>query len=136
MPSFQARYTPPSGNESLSWMRLQRDRGPFRVLWLGNADIVPGSAHSAGVDAFALTNNGPGDLVDLLPPPGGAGLTATRRAVAQLRNQDTSRFGALLAPMAVRYVAVPNRPDPGPTIAMEAALRISEAKIPSTGAPT
>ena len=102
-------------NESLSWMRLQRDRGPFRVLWLGRADVVPGSAHRGGVDAFALTNNGPGDLVDLLPPPGGASITATRRAVAQLRHQDTSRFGALMRPMAVRYVAVPDRADPGPT---------------------
>ncbi|MEP6623212.1 MAG: glycosyltransferase [Acidimicrobiia bacterium] len=110
------RWHQPSGdwNETLSWTRLQRDRGPFRILWLGRPDVVPGSPHRSGADAFALTNDGPGDLVDQLPPPGGAGTAAITDAVARLRRVATTRFGRLVSPMDVRYVAVPVRPDPGP----------------------
>ncbi len=110
------RWHQPTGdwNDTLSWTRLQQDRGPFRILWLGRADVVPGSPHRLGADAFALTNDGPGDLVDQLPPPGGAGTAAITAAVARLHAVATTRFGGLVGPMDVRYIAVPARPDPGP----------------------
>jgi hypothetical protein len=109
------RWHQPSSdwNETLDWTRLQRDRGPFRVLWLGRPDVVPGPTHRIGADAFGLTNDGPGDLRDENSPPGGAGMTAITDAVTALRSLTTTRFGRLVAPMAIRYIAVPQRPDPG-----------------------
>lgn len=100
-------------NSTLSWMQSQRDRGPFRVLWVGSPDVLPGAAHRSGSTAFSLTNDGPGDLRDALPPPGGAGFAAAHDAVAELRDQRTSRFGRIVGPMAVRYIAAPLRSDPG-----------------------
>ena len=100
-------------NSTLSWMQSQRDRGPFRVLWVGSPNELPGAAHRVGSTAFAFTNDGPGDLRDALPPPGGAGFAAAHDAVALLRDQRTNRFGRIVGPMAVRYIAAPLRPDPG-----------------------
>ena len=116
------RWHQPSSdwNSTLSWMHAQRDRGPFRVLWVGTPAAVPGALHRAGSTVFALTNDGPGDLRDGLAPPGGDGVAAAHAAVDQLRNDRTTRFGRLVAPMAVRYIAVPSRPSPGPTSAAEA----------------
>ena len=103
-------------NETLSWMSSQRDSGAFRVLWIGAPNVVPGDIHRSGPDGFALTNNGPGDLRDALPPPGGAGFDAAVDAVTRLRTRRTARFGGLVGTMAVRYIAVPTRVDPGPAV--------------------
>ena len=115
------RWHQPSSdwNSTLSWMHAQRDRGPFRVLWVGAPGVVPGALHRAGATAFALTNEGPGDLRDGLAPPGGAGVAAAHAAVDQLRSDDTTRFGRLVGPMAVRYIALPFRVSPGPTTSAE-----------------
>ena len=116
------RWHQPSSdwNSTLSWMHAQRDGGPFRVLWVGDPSSVPGALHRAGATAFALTNEGPGDLRDGLAPPGGAGVAAAHAAVDQLRRDQTTRFGRLVGPMAVRYIALPFRAGPGPaTLAQE-----------------
>ncbi len=102
--------------ETLSWMSSQRDAGEFRVLWIGAPNVVPGDIHRSGADGFALTNNGPGDLRDTLPPPGGAGYEAAADAVERLRTRRTVRFGGLVGKMAVRYIAIPSRVDPGPVV--------------------
>ena len=111
------RWHQPSSdwNSTLSWMHAQRDRGPFRVLWVGAPAVVPGALHRAGATAFALTNEGPGDVRDGLAPPGGAGVSVAHAAVDQLRSDHTTRFGRLVGPMAVRYIALPFRVSPGPT---------------------
>ena len=109
------RFHQPSRDwiDALDWMQAQRDGGPFRVLWLGDPAAVPGAAHRAGPDVYALTVDGPGDLRDLLPPPGGASPTATvNGAVDALRTRRTSRFGAQVAAAAIRYVVVPVQPAP------------------------
>lgn len=116
------RWHQPSSdwNSTLSWMHAQRDGGPFRVLWVGTPAAVPGALHRAGSTAFALTNEGPGDLRDALAPPGGDGVAAAHAAVDQLSNDRTTRFGRLVGPMAVRYIAVPLRASPGPTVSADA----------------
>lgn len=107
-------HQPSSGwTENLSWMSSQRADGAFRVLWIGNPNVVPGDVHRAGDDGFALTNDGPGSLRDSLVPPGGDGLEATGKAIAALQSRTTTRFGRMVGPMAVRYIAVPSRPGPG-----------------------
>lgn len=123
------RWHQPSSdwNSTLSWMHAQRDRGPFRVLWVGAPAAVPGALHRAGSTVFALTNEGPGDLRDGLAPPGGDGVAAAHAAVDQLRNDRTTRFGRLVGPMAVRYIAVPSRASPGPTSYAEASGPLATA---------
>lgn len=100
-------------NSALSWMRAHRDGGGFRVLWIGAPDAIPGTVHRAGSTAFGFTTDGPGDIRDSIAPPGGAGEAAAHDAVRRLRNLETTRFGRLVGPMAVRYVALPLRPAPG-----------------------
>ncbi len=130
------RFHQPSGDwpDTLSWMNLQVDRGPFRVLWVGDAATVPGYRQAAGADGYALSNGGSGDLSDALPPPGGAGAAAARDAVQALRTGTTQRLGRRVAPMAVRYVVLTQRvaPDTGDvhpspyTVALEEQLDLRE----------
>lgn len=108
------RFHQPSDDWSsaLEWMTAQRDRGPFRVLWIGRPEAVPGAIHRSGPDAYAITLDGPGDLRDLLPPPGGHAMSLLDDAVRALRQRTTTRVGRMIAPMAVRYVVVPDRAAP------------------------
>ncbi len=112
------RFHQPSDDWSsaLSWMRAQRDAGPFRVLWFGTPNALPGATHRAGPDAFAVTVDGPGDLRALLPPPGGRAQQQLTDRITLVQDRATTRFGWLVAPMAVRYVVVPSRaaPDAAP----------------------
>ncbi len=109
------RFHQPSGDwpDTLSWMNLQRDRGPFRVLWVGDPSTVPGYRQDGGADGYVLSDAGSGDLRDALPPPGGDGATATDDAVHALRTRTTQRFGRAVAPMAVRYVVLTQAVSPG-----------------------
>ena len=112
------RFHQPSGDwaETLGWMQAQRDQGSFRALWIGAPDVVPGALHRVGDDAYAVTVDGSGDLRDALPPPGGAGADAVGGAVRSLADGTTTRVGAQLGPMAVRYLVLPTRPAPGATL--------------------
>ncbi|HEY3832233.1 MAG TPA: glycosyltransferase [Acidimicrobiia bacterium] len=99
-------------NDELSWMPTEAARdGAFRVLWLGPAASLPGgSVHADGID-FSVTDSGVGDVRSSLPQTS----EPTRLAgesVALAAGQDTERLGRLLAPMAVRYVALVDRAAP------------------------
>ena len=99
--------------QTLSWMRAQQDAGRFRVLWLGDAEVLPGDPIRTGEVTYALTNDGPGDARAMLPPPPGGASARVGHAVDLLENGTSSRVGRLLGPMAIRYIAVPERPDAG-----------------------
>ncbi|MBM3674077.1 MAG: glycosyltransferase [Actinobacteria bacterium] len=111
--------------ESLSWMHAQEGNGRFRVLWLGDASILPVDPLPRGDVAYGVTDNGPGDARMALPPPPGGASALVGEAVDLLVSLRSDRVGRLLAPMAVRYVALPDRADPGdrPTAPPSAALR-------------
>lgn len=89
--------------------------GAFRVLWLGNPRALPMGSWSMGAGlAFATSEDGPPDATALLPP-GGQGSAHLLAADVNLAAQDlTSSLGHLLAPLAVRYILVPNQLDPDP----------------------
>lgn len=98
---------------TLSWMR-DDPGGEFRVLWVGDRRVVPGATTvSASGAAYALTGPGVGTAVDLWPGPTADGDRALAGILDAAASGSTSRVGRLLAPMAVRYIAVPTRSGPG-----------------------
>ncbi len=99
-------------NDQLSWMNVEGTRGgDFRVLWLGPSDVLPGATvHAHGVE-FALSDNGVGDVRSSLPSTSGP-VRLVGESIALAAAQQTVRLGRLLAPMAVRYVAVIDRSAP------------------------
>ena len=108
-------YTPTNDiAQSAAWMHVEAAKGSFRTLWVGDPDALPGTGWRIqdGL-AYALSRNGPPEADQLWP---GSSAGATRRVASALsiaRRGSTTRLGHLLAPMAVRYVAVPTRLVPG-----------------------
>jgi hypothetical protein len=108
-------YTPTNDiAQSAAWMRVGAAQNSFRTLWVGDPDVLPGTGWrlDAGL-AYALSRNGPPEADQLWP---GSSAGATKRvatALAVARHGNTTRLGHLLAPMAIRYVAVPSRLVPG-----------------------
>jgi hypothetical protein len=97
----------------LTWMPAAKDEGAFRVLWAGQPEAMPGDPWRLDDGlAYASTRNGPTQLTDLwaASDQGSSGLLADALEVA--RRGETSRLGHLLAPLGVRYVAVPLRAGP------------------------
>ena len=82
--------------------------GDYRVLWVGRGDVIPAAGHTyrPGI-GYAITD-GPGlDVADAFasrPGPGSGEVTAALDAIA---TGTTARGGRLLAPLGVRYLAVP-----------------------------
>ncbi len=99
-------------NDELSWMPTEAAHdGAFRVLWIGPAATLPGgSVRSHGVD-FSVTDSGVGDVRASLPASGEP-TRLTGESVALAGAQQTERLGRLLAPMAVRYIALVDRAAP------------------------
>lgn len=100
-------------NQNLSWMRSEDANGRFRVLWLGAPAVLPVDPVVHGDVGYGITNDGPGDARTSLPPPSGGASARIGAAVDLLRERGSNRVGALLGPMGVRYLALPQRPGPG-----------------------
>lgn len=100
--------------QAVAWMRADRARGDARVLWVGDPTVLPGEAWSLGDGlAFVISRNGAPTVTDRwLPAPGGPDRLVPD-ALRVARREGTVRLGRLLAPMAVRYIALPLRPAPG-----------------------
>ena len=95
---------------SLAYMTPARVGGAFRVLWLGDPEVLPGQGWNAGDGlAYATSRNGPPVATDLLPGPASGPTETIATALRQAEDGDTSRLGRLLAPMAVRYVVLPTQ---------------------------
>ncbi len=112
--SGQGRWNLPNADASsvLSFLP-STSQGDYRVLWVGAPSALPlaGRQLEPGV-AYATSFDGEPDVADLWTP-GSAGATpqlATDMRLAQGRL--TTKLGHLLAPMAVRYVVIPNHNGP------------------------
>jgi GT2 family glycosyltransferase len=97
----------------LSWMPEKAADGAFRVLWAGDPAALPldGWRLDDGV-AYASSRNGPADVTALWPASDQGTSGLLRDALDVARRGETSRLGHLLAPLGVRYVAVPLRTGP------------------------
>ena len=82
--------------------------GSYRVLWVGDPRVLPVRGHSfePGV-SFAITDAGGIDIGDTFARAEGVDTGTVREALNALANGSTSRVGRLLAPLGIRYVAVP-----------------------------
>lgn len=110
--SLDGRWHAPSTDwdTALSWMNSAQVGGGFRVLWVGDPNVLPVNATVSGQGiGYGMTRGGPGGALDLWPAPGGSAASLVGDAVTYARQGRTNRLGHLLAPMGVRYVAVPPR---------------------------
>jgi GT2 family glycosyltransferase len=106
-------------------------QGPYRVLWVGEANLLPGSpwlldepepasSQQQAVLAYTMTDQSMAQVTDLLPGPDDGATARVAESLQIAARGGTTRLGALLAPMGIRYVVVPtaNAPlpyDTGPT---------------------
>lgn len=115
--SVNGRWQLPRGDlrASLSFLDDESGGEQFRVLWLGDPDVLPlaGWELDDGV-AYATTNAGTADLRERWSGSSAGPTRLLADAVHLAVGRETSRLGRLLAPMAVRYVVVPEAVAPVP----------------------
>jgi hypothetical protein len=127
MASFSGRWDMPRGdfNRSLSFLGDGTTDGAYRVLWLGDAVALPlqGWALDApavddlGPDrtlAYATTISGTPSIAEQWAGSDSGATSNLARALQTASDGGTARLGALLSPMAVRYVVVTVAPAPDP----------------------
>lgn len=110
------RWRAPDGDwpDALAFLESERDSGGFRVLWVGDPAILPLDPFVArDGSGYVLTRNGPGDATELWHAPARTADGVVAEAITLASERRTERLGHLLAPMGVRYVAVPDRSGPG-----------------------
>jgi hypothetical protein len=110
------RWRAPDGDwpDALAFVQAERDSGGFRVLWVGNPAVLPLDPFIASDGTgYALTRNGPGDARELWRAPAHEADDLVGDAITLAASRRTERLGHLLAPMSVRYVAIPDRSGPG-----------------------
>jgi GT2 family glycosyltransferase len=101
---------------SLDDLLTTRGRAPYRVVWVGDPELLPAAGWRYDDQAaYTSTDRGVPTVLDRFggPPPGATHLLADALHLAQAHK--TSRLGRLLAPMGVRYLVVQSRLAPGST---------------------
>ncbi|HEX2850146.1 MAG TPA: glycosyltransferase family 2 protein [Acidimicrobiales bacterium] len=97
----------------VSWMGERKAEGAFRVLWVGQPRSLPVDGWPMGSDlAFGTSRDGFPDATTLWSGGNDAATRQLADAVGLARRGETSKLGHLLAPLGVRYVAVPTSPAP------------------------
>ena len=98
----------PTGyGEATSWMTPRPGQADFRVLWLGDPRVLPGTGWGLAPGlSYTLSTDGLPDVTDVWSgaSPGAASTIGAQVQLA--RRGETVRLGRLLAPYAVRYVVV------------------------------
>ncbi|HUF84232.1 MAG TPA: glycosyltransferase family 2 protein, partial [Acidimicrobiia bacterium] len=100
-------------HQVLGFLRAERADGGFRVLWVGDPAVLPfDPAVAGGGVGYVLTRDGPGNGRELFRAPERRADRLVGDAIDLVADDRTNRLGHLLAPMAVRYIAVPARAGP------------------------
>jgi GT2 family glycosyltransferase len=110
------RWRAPDGDwpGTLAFLEAERDSGGFRVLWVGEPAVLPLDPFvTSDGTGYVLTRNGSGDARELWRAPADDADDLVGDAIMLAAGRRTERLGHLLAPMSVRYVAIPNRSGPG-----------------------
>ena len=112
---LDGRWRMPSTDyaSSLDGVTRNQGRAAFRVLWVGDPEVLPvaGWRYAEGL-AYATTDRGSPTVLDRLngPAPGATPLLAEALHLAEHRR--TNRVGHLLGPMGVRYLVLPSQLSP------------------------
>ena len=142
------RWDMPRGDFERPLRNLSTKSGgddPYRVLWLGDADLLPAAGwplDAPAVDdlgpgallAYSTSENGMPDVSDVIAGSDHGATSHLSQTLQIAAAGGTSRLGALLAPMGVRYIVVPlgNAPRPfqtGPTVEPTALLTVLDAQL-------
>jgi GT2 family glycosyltransferase len=110
-------WSMPGGDHGRALVSLDEARSeePFRVLWLGDPDVLPlGSWELDDGLAYATTDDGTPQTHDLWAGSDEGPTRLLADALQLAAAGQTARLGRLLAPMAIRYVVVLERPAPAP----------------------
>ncbi|MET0421805.1 MAG: glycosyltransferase family 2 protein [Acidimicrobiia bacterium] len=130
--AFGGRWDAPETDwmqSTLGFTSAQADRGEFRLLWVGNPEVLP--LDPVVLDdgtGYTLTRNGPGDAAELLRAPKDDADSVVDDSILLAEDGLTNRLGRLLAPAGVRYLAMPSTQGSGggvraaPTPRLRAAL--------------
>ncbi len=96
--------------DSLGSLADSRQAGSFRVLWIGDPRALPlGSWWLEDGVGYATSENGMPDVTRQWPPRSAGATPLLATDIRLARASLTTQLGHLLAPMAVRYIVVPNR---------------------------
>jgi hypothetical protein len=100
---------------ALSFLQAEEEDAPFRVLWLGDPEVLPlsGWRLSEGT-AYATSDNGLPDVTEYFPGSTDGGTEILAEALHTATRRETNRLGDLLGPMGIRYIVVPERLAPEP----------------------
>ncbi|HYF45237.1 MAG TPA: hypothetical protein VD926_03440, partial [Acidimicrobiales bacterium] len=108
---------------ALSFLQAQEEDAPFRVLWLGDPDVLPAAGWRLNADtAYATSDNGLPDITEQLPGQTDGGTELLAEALRTATRRETNRLGDLLGPMGIRYVVIPERLAPKPFASEEVPL--------------
>ncbi len=100
---------------ALSFLEAEEEDAPFRVLWLGDPDVLPLTGWRLNeATAYATSDNGLPDVTELFPGSTDGGTEILAEALRTATNRETNRLGDLLGPMGIRYIVVPERLAPQP----------------------
>ena len=100
-------------NESLDQVFVGQDKAPFRVLWLGDPQVLPLAGWPLDRRlSYATTDHGVPDVSNLWAGSADRTTGLLADAVRVAEQGGTARLGRLLAPMGVRYVVVPSQQAP------------------------
>lgn len=118
------RWYLPGGDLETTFAFLEDEDPGYRVLWIGHPDVMPLPGHSLDLPdrneptsdhvVYATTQDGLPRLTDGWPGSEDGPARLIEDALVLAADGQTSRLGRLLAPMAIRYVVVPNASAPRP----------------------
>lgn len=101
--------------QALGFIGNQRSGSPFRVLWIGDPDVVPVAGWQLDNGLVAgVSNVGMPSMTELWAPGDPHGSKALLDAIELAESGQTTRLGRILATMGVRYVILPRQIVPLP----------------------
>lgn len=120
---------PPEGwPDALAFLEAEQSTGAFRVLWVADPSVLPlDPVVLDDGNGYVLTRNGPGDARGLWRAPVRSADELVGDALDLASSDRTQLFGHLVAPMGVRYIAMPLRNGPGGGPRVEPARGVRDA---------
>ena len=93
---------------ALRFIDRRPELGSFRVMWLGDGQLLPTQGRAVGNGLSVSTStDGPPDVRSAWLGPSSQAVRSMVDTIEVALNGDTARLGRLLAPFGVKYIVVP-----------------------------